>query len=562
MIYSSHTAKRDVEFKKYLVYIVKYKVDFKKQFILQYKMFFEKTERGFAMKKFLSVFLSLCFVMSATTIAWAAEDNNDDGDVIMSAEEAENVADSSEVTPVVFVPGLFSSDLYLNPGTEEQTSPITMDTSLTKLIFKSHIIGPTLRVIFGGHTDIDKYIEKAAQIAAPYFSVACDEDGESVNNIGITDFWTDSLANHEDYLENDTSPESNVSRGLCDKIGAENVFLFNYDYRLDLFSYAWDLSDFIDNVKEQTGADKITLVGASLGTCIVSTYVDMFNYKEDLKRVVFLDGAAQGVSEARLFSGDFYLDYDVIVDFINGMAENFKGSEDGYVKIGKYLKTFKKAVKNLIELCQDMTDEEHIDKMFTEILLPIVGNMPSMWECIPYDAFDECVDKMIDIGWLNVDSQLYREIESYHQVQGRLQDNLKNLQEDGVEVAVVANYGFPGLPITSEYTNYSDMMIDTKYASLGAIVADYGEDITSDIMDPDYISPDGAIYSGTCVAPDSTWFCKNIRHMRFTYGTEVNNLVCTIITSEEAPTIDSIKDQTGFGQFTEIDDDYNLYNLE
>ncbi len=446
--------------------------------------------------------------------------------------------------------------------TEAQTSPITMDTSLTKLILKSHIIAPTLRVCLGGHTDIDKYIEKISKISEPYNAVACDENGESVASIGISNFWTDSLANHEDYLQNNTSPESHISRGLCDKIGAENVYLFNYDYRLDLYSFAWDLSDFIDNVKEETGANKITLVGASLGTCIVSTYIDKFANKNDLKRVVFLNGAAQGVSEARLFAEDFYLDYDAIINFIDGLAENFKGSEDSFAKIGKYIKFFKKAVNNLLEMCQTMTSDEYVDKLFTDVLLPIVGNMPSMWECIPYDVFDDCVDKMTEIGWLHTDSKLYENIEAYHQVQGRLQDNITKLVDDGIDVEVVANYGLPGLPITSEYTNYSDMMIDTKYAAIGGTVADYGETVTIDDMNDKYLSPDGAIYAGTCVVPDSTWFCKNIRHMRFTYGTEVNDLICTIITSKDTPTIESKKEQTGYGQFVEIDDEYNLYNIE
>ena len=89
-----------------------------------------------------------------------------------------------------------------------------------------------------------------------------------------------------------------------------------------------------------------------------------------------------------------------------------------------------------------------------------------LWEFIPYDDFDDSVDAMTAIGFLDQSSGLYKKITRYHKVQKRLPGNLKAMQKAGTDVVIVANYGLPNIPINSAYANQTDILIDTKYASV------------------------------------------------------------------------------------------------
>lgn len=368
-------------------------------------------------KRILCFILTFCFITGAVTPAFAETQE----------------ASGKDVTPVILVPGIGSSALYLNPNTDEQTSPVSIGGSFIGDVIKSNIIGSTLSACAGMNVNAEKYIEKLSSIITPFTALACDEDGNSADNIGIDCYWEDPLSNHLEYLDSRNTAEPAVAKGLCDAIGAENVYIFNYDFRLDVVDYAIQLSDFIDNVKAQKNCEKVTLVSASLGTCIVSSYIDMYKDKNDIKRTVFLDGAFQGVSMTRLFQKDFYLDTEVVFNFLNGLAQCYKGSAVDFETITKWINRFDGTAENLIDFLKEISNEENIDSLYTEVLLPIIGNMPSLWECIPYDYFDDCVKAMTDIGWLKTDSGLYEKITRHHAIQGRLEQNLTELKTTGLK---------------------------------------------------------------------------------------------------------------------------------
>ncbi|MGN1123090.1 MAG: hypothetical protein ACI4RR_02005 [Eubacterium sp.] len=505
------------------------------------------------MKKIISIILCACLLFSFPIGASAQEDTSKDN---IQSNQAQSV------TPVIVVPGIGSSALYLNPNSENEASPINIDKSFIKLLRKTHLVKSTLSACFGRKIDTNAYIDSLAQIIKPFTSLGCDDNGQPRENIGINCFWEDSLANHTDYLDSRSTAEPAVCKGICDKIGAENVYLFNYDFRLDVVDYAVMLNDYIDNVKKEKNTDKVTLVSASLGTCVVSAYIDMYKDKNDIEKAVFLDGAFQGVSMTRLYQKDLYLDYAVVMAFISALGECYKGDAVDFASINKWINRFDSLAKNAVELIKELANEENIDRLYSEVVLPIVGNMPSLWECIPYENFDDCVKAMTDIGFLKADSGLYQKITRYHEIQGRLKNNLLELKDKECKIAIVCGYGFPGMPCTSEYTNTTDMLIDTCYSSVGALTAAYGEEIKISAIDEKYLSADNMIYSKACLLPEQTWFCKYVQHMEFVYGTDVNKFVSELATTDSELNIDSIEELTGYRQFTAVDNQYKLVNVD
>lgn len=499
----------------------------------------------------------ICCVLAVCISAGAALN------VCAAGAQAQN---SAHTTPVILVPGIGSSAIYLNPNTEEQTSPVSINAGFIGDVIKSNIIGSTLAACAGFDVDTEKYTEKLKTLIAPFTALACTQDGEPAQNTGIDCFWSEPLSEHSEYLDSRNTAEPALAKGLCDEIGAENVYIFNYDFRLDVVDYADDLNDFIENVKAQKGCEKVTLVSASLGTCIVSAYIDMYKDKNDISRAVFIDGAFQGVSMTRLFQKDLYIDSEVVFAFLTGLSECYKGSAVDFEEISKWINRFDSTAENLIDFLKKLFNESNIDVLYRDVVLPIVGNMPSLWECIPYDSFDECVEKMTALGWLDENSAMYSKITRYHEIQGRLGENLTEIKNNGTDVAIICGYGFPGMPCTSEYNSTTDMLIDTRYASAGAVAAEYSGAIAAEdaekYSDKQHFSADGMIYAGSCVLPDSTWFCKYVQHMEFVYGTDVNKFVCTIATADADIDIASIEKLTGYGQFTAVDENYGLVNVE
>lgn len=467
------------------------------------------------------------------------------------AEEAKK----SDVTPIVVVPGIGSSALYSYPNTVHQGSPITIDDTLFNAVSDTHITGDLLRIMAGAKVEPKTFINKLSAVTRSLRSLNCDENGNSVGNIGIDCYWTDSLANHLDYLDSRSTAEPAVCKIICDNIGAENVWLFNYDFRMDVVEDADQLAEFISDVKIQSGHDKVTLVSASLGTSVVSAYIDRYKSRNDIKRTVFLDGAFQGTSVGKLFKKELIIDEDEINNYIDLLAACYVADTIDFGSIQKVFSMFDGTVSNLVEFLNELSSEENIDALYTEVVLPLLGNIPSLWECIPYDDFDEALEIMLELGAVKVGSGLFEKITRYHDIQGRLEENLKSLQEKGVEIAIVCGYELPQMPFTSLAGNQSDMLIDTCYASFGATTADAGEKVEN------ATSPDGCIDASTCKFENNTWFIKGVQHMEFVYGTNVNEFVGYLATTGDALNVKSVAEATEYTQYMGINSDYVMSSI-
>lgn len=494
------------------------------------------------MKKILSLFMSLViFICSLSVFGTAYAD--------------EYVSD--DVTPVVVIPGAGSSALYLHPNTNAQSDAVSLDSSFVRTLSKTHFISDTWDILRGKDISPEIWTNKLATIIKPFTALNYDKNGEKTANIGINCYWTDSLGNHPDYLDKRNTAEPAVCKIICNRIGAENVWIYNYDFREDVMKDADQLAEFIDGVKEQSGNDKVTLVGCSLGASVLSSYIDKYRDRNDIARAVFLDGAMQGVSIANLFKGDMTVNLEIVSNYMLLMESDCKGESADFGVIAKAFDLFDDIADNLVGFLYELTDRENRERFYKRVVLPIMGNIPSMWECIPYDDFDECYKYMVSLGWLDDNSGLAKIIKDYHGVQGRLEKNLKELKDDGVEIAIVCGYGLPGIPVTSASKNQSDMLIDTCYASFGAKTAPSGETLKK------AASADKIVDSSVCKFEENTWFLRGVQHMEFVYGTDMNAFIGDICTTDVPLNIKSINEKYHYSQFMELQDGAKLLsNIE
>jgi len=468
------------------------------------------------------------------------------------------------VIPVILVHGLGANPVYENVGTNDQKEIANL--GLGDNIASAILSNQTLICEFLKMMEPSRDVDEDALIASLKSMIAsstlnCDSDGNITVGQGVDNYWTDSLANHKDYYKNASVAESAIARQLVGEVGAKNVYVFNYDWRQDICKTAKDLNTFIKTVKNNTKSSKVSLIGCSLGGAVLNAYIDAYKGQKDVKRYVFVNPAIMGVDVSRAYALDIKFSKGSIVKYLKCMETAYANGSSkalfrmiyalGDVRIGYAADYLNKFVKN----------KDNVKNLYNEVVKPWIGNIPSLWECIPYDSFDKAVKEMSAIGFLDKNSGLYTKIKNYHAVQGRIKSNLKAVKKQGCEVAIIASYGTMGIPATSKYANQTDVLIDTKYASAGATVANYGKKLTGKNAKGKYVSKDKVINAKTCALPDNTWFIKDVQHMRFHYNSDATKLVARLATGKVKSNITDVKKKYKWGQFVKETKDKKLKNV-
>lgn len=471
---------------------------------------------------------------------------------------------NNNVTPVILVHGLGANPIYQNVGTKDESEIANLGIGdiTGALLSNLDLISEVLKMLDPDQpNDKDKLIANLKSLVGNT-PLNCDANGDVLAGQGINNYWTDSLANHPAYWQEAVSSEEGIAHQLCATIGPENVYAFNYDWRQDICKTADDLNAYVQMVKQNTGSQKVTIIGCSLGGSVLATYVDAYRTNNDLDRCVFVNAAFQGVDVARAYAKDLTINKKVVLKYLDILAQSYDGgSKSTVINIAKAIGDIR--LSHLVDyIAVLMKDDAFVNRLYVEDIKPWIGNIPSLWECIPYNSFDKAVSEMSAIGFLDVNSGLYTKITRYHQVQGRLKNNLKALKKSGVQVAIFAGSGSQGIPITSKYSNNTDYLIDTKYASAGATVAKYGKKLAGKKAKGKYVSKDKAINAKTCALPDNTWFIQDLLHMNFRYNTKATKLVVNLATGKVKCSVKSVKKKYKYTQFLKADENQKLKNIK
>ncbi len=456
----------------------------------------------------------------------------------------------TNVTPVILVHGLGANPVYENIGTEEQSEIKNLglgENIVAELLANNEVLNEVVKMLDAGREpDVDTLIGGLQKIIGKDNVINCTKNGNIKEGQGVINYWTTPLSKHKDYWQNADVAESAIARQLCKTVGAKNVYCFNYDWRQDVCLTAKQLNKFIKTVKKSTKAKKVSLIGCSLGGAVLSAYFDAYKNQKDVNRAVFANPAIGGVDVARAYALDLVINKKSVLAYLKCMETAFDGgSMQGVFKAVSVLGD-KRVSAAADYLSKFVKNKKNVKKLYMKVVKPWIGNIPSLWECVPYDSFDKAVKEMSKMGFLDKKSGLYKKIKKYHGVQGRLAKNLKAIKKQGVQVAIFASYGTMGIPLTSKVNNQTDALIDTKYASAGATVANYGKKLKKSGK---YVSGDKVINAKTCVLPDNTWFLKDVQHMRFYYNSDATKLVANIACGKVKANVKAVKKKYKKGQF-------------
>ena len=466
------------------------------------------------------------------------------------------------VTPVILVHGVGSNPVYENVGTENESEIKTLGLGeLTDLLTADGILSEAVKLLSDKQGyDFDALCDALGNyVTGNPFNL--NKNGNPKKGQGINNYWETPMSKHRDFWENADISERGLIRQICLMHGAKNVYAYNYDWRVDARKSAKGLNKMIKAVKKRTGAKKVALVGCSFGGAVLSAYMDAYKKQNDVTRYLFVNPAMYGVDVTRMYAGDMKITKKGVMKYLDGMQNANPGStQQTIMKVVKALgdKRVEIAAENFAEIAKSKKNRK---TLVEKVIDPWFGNVVGLWECIPYDVFNSAVKYCTKVGMLDKKSGVYKKIKAYHKVQGRFKKNVKYVKKHGAEVAIIANYGEPGIPVTSKQNNHIDGLIDTTRASGGAIVADFGKKLKGKNAKGKYVSPDKVINAKTCVVPNSTWFIKDIQHMQFRKDTEASKFIARLACGKVKYTVKAVKKKYKLSQFIKADDNQALTNV-
>lgn len=460
------------------------------------------------MKKFLAIMMSVIIMMSTMSLFVSAED---------------------DTTPVIFIDGIGSSDT-INTETGETVFPPSTDSIVAGV---SKAVLPLVGSIAKG--DYESLSAPLCDALVTIFDgMACDENGNPVYPTASVY----KMPTSEEILGGEIAIN-------CKNLGfdAEEVVYFSYDWRMDMQTIASQLNDLVKFTKEVTGADKVNLVGFSMGSCVLTSYLYEYGYN-DVKDVIVLSGAFNGVSTCgEPFSGQIAFDEAGMVTFLKTMLGN--SFSDKLLSALFDVLTQTGVLGNVLETAEEI-NLAILDDVFEMGLKTTFARFPGIWSVIPYNMYDDA--KALLCGD-NVSDEFLAKIDYYHNVQGQNKEILDGVINNGGHLAIIAKYGSTIPPVCVSQLNIGDMVIDTVYTSFGATCAPANETLDEDYVQAidcghNHISPDNMIDASTAEYPEYTWFIKDLMHADHTAAQW--ELIRFIFESEKQPTV---TDSEAYPQF-------------
>lgn len=482
-------------------------------------------------KRIMSVVLAAVMLLSCASAAFAAYGCN------------------CGTAPLIVVSGMAAWPLVQDEGTESEKQVFAPDTeSILKLVGK--IAGPLALFAVNKDYDMlgDSLIPAVKELLEP---LACNADGTSKYNI-TTDIYPESMASYPDFATNPefTANEPAVVREAVERIGADHVYYFNYDWRLDPMEHAKELRKYVECAMEETGHDKVNLAGASMGGNIIASYLAIYG-SDDIDNFTMLSSAFTGTTiVSNLFNGKLEINKEGLVRILKEVV--------GVDAVNILFDALDEAgVFDILVNFADSLFANLKDRVYDEVFQDTFITMPGIWDLVALEDYEDAKAYLLDPA---TDAALIARIDDYHyNVQAKLPELLSEAMENGVKVNIVSHYNMQGVPITPSYNEQNDNVIDTKYTSGYAVCAYLDETLPEDYKQQNtvctdaahnHISADRIIDASTCLLPEQTWFLKNQKHVGYMYHTELMDFILMLCLSEVQYTVD---DAGKYGQFMEVD---------
>ncbi len=491
------------------------------------------------MKKLLSFLMAVIMILSVMPVAFAAD----------------GYKCNCGVTPIIYIKGRTNiyKDRYAEPTSENMA-----ETNLTSS--KEEIIESALNIVTSLGTALltdewDEYCEVLLEEIAPiYEGYKLNNDGEKGegNITGIHHLWdVDNII--KDYRE------KGIRHGHTHNATYWPQYMqFQYDMRLDPRENAKDLKKVIDAAKELTGHDKVNIVCRCEGNVIVNAYLNMYKEeaKQEVEGLIMYNSIASGAEIAdELYSNKVDLDADAMNRFISGFLDTSPVLD--LVKETVNVLTYTGVLEGGLGFIENIYDKICLNLM-PRLIREIFGTCPGWWGMVSPEAVEDAKAFVLETD--NADGKydkLIEKIDGYNEYKKNASNILKELQDSGVKVHIIAKYGEQIYPVIDNADLLGDGVVSLKKqtfngATTSKIDTTLDKDYIADRIEKGfgaYISADEKVDASTALFPEHTWYIKNLAHPDYPWSVEF--MICDIFNYDGYATVNDLEKYPRFMHYEE-----------
>jgi len=436
-------------------------------------------------------------------------------------------------SPSILIPGIGQSDVYLldengnraldEDGNQISAWPVLIDTDY--LIKKLAL--PLAKMLItqrdNGFTD---FAAKTVKEALAQSAIGL--DGHPVSNIEVEKYPYSVAACNEQERGKiyNTIPLQDYSAVA----GEDHLYFFAYNSFGNNIEIAEELYQMIQQVKRETGHDKVNIIPISLGSTIAVTLFELHpEVKDDLDEVVFIVPALDGSRlVGDLYQGKFSTDNQSLYrDLIPSLVEGYSG----------YL------INVALRLVPKQIVLDLLDKVVDAMRDVMLTNCTMLWGLVPSGDYDALAAEYLAD---DAHAEIRRQTDIFHQAQLDVRENILTFKESGVDFYDIVDYNFPLYSfVPSSKTCNGDGLIHFDSESIGATsgyintpLPDGYVQQNTHCTDPshNHISPERIVDASTGLLPETTFYFLNQDHE----GTGRNDVVMKL--ASEILLYDELKD--------------------
>ena len=476
------------------------------------------------MKKIIALLISVILVFtSAFSVVAFAEDNQVTGNY---------------ETPIIVIRGMAFTGLTLDAGTPEERGSVVMPATDDIVNVALDLV---VKYFINNKLDVDALADVVYDALG---GIACDENGDSLYNASYK-LYPLAMSNYPHLYDDGGKGEWGVAAAAVDYYGADKVYFFTYDWRLDPSDTADDLNALIERVKTEHNSDKVDIVCCSMGGVITDCYI--YEYGTDsLDTVVFDSSAFCGTHlTTDLFQGKILITGDMLRIMLSNM-------------LGQELLPYILYATGVLDVVADLAMkivEENKAEIYDKILRDIFATMPIMWAIAQPEEYEACQDYIFPTQELREQyAGLIARTDNLNEIMLGMDELLLSLPERGVKVAVVGAYNTQMPPVYESAVYHGDGVLESDLILGRATVSVLGKTLGDDYVG-ERVSPDNCVDLSNVLFPEYTWAFKNGSHIIGDYGTDSADFIMAILGCEDQPTVNTFEQ---YPQFMICDEDMNI----
>ncbi len=461
-----------------------------------------------------------CFALAAVLIVIAA---------------APAYAAAKDPTPLIILQGYSGPQLFLDYGlpTEQQIwMPSLNGKSVRSLADVLLYTLPKLIVDAGGNAD--KVVEKFGEVAPLLSKMEMNDDGSPKYNVTARPHgaknarWDVMLARGEERLNS----QRTITNTFMPTVPADHIYCFANDWRLGQVEGSAALHQFIQEVKADSGHDKVNLFGISYGGQLAAAYLSLYG-GEDIEGVVMHAPAIRGsqLTVDIMENESFAFDPAVLLEF-------------AAIYLERELSINQRIGGVSMEVISDLA----LQIIRTYLVKPLIQKFGSFWDIMPPAEYERMKARYLDPV---KNAELIRRSDIIHyQMMPNISETLKYWQSRGVKIALVCG---ANAPLVGGNMINSDRIIDLA-STTGATVLPLGkkgevdvpaEQVCANPAHP-HRSPDGAIDASSCYLPDQTWIFLGQYHGQAAWDSYARDLYIKWLYTDEIKDVYSNPDYPQF----------------